>query len=206
MMTRYLPWLAIAVAVSVFALYFVLPPTAEITLKAVAMVLSLVIAIGLLWKGGKAGDGGEMAGDRSGQIRPAVSREARGSAEAEVVAFVARLQEKGRLIDFLMEDISRHDDKMVGSVARVVHQGCRAVVDEHFKIEPVESGAEGSRVTIREGYDASLYRLTGNLSGKAPFAGTLVHKGWKVTSAHLPKVVTAGSGKLPALAPAQVEV
>ncbi|MEM1293948.1 MAG: DUF2760 domain-containing protein, partial [Verrucomicrobiota bacterium] len=51
-----------------------------------------------------------------------------------------------------------------------------------------------------------LYRLSGNLSGSAPFEGTLVHKGWKVGSINLPKVIESESGELPPLAPAQVEV
>ena len=52
----------------------------------------------------------------------------------------------------------------------------------------------------------SQYRLTGNLSGKAPFSGTLVHKGWKVSSVNLPKVIVSDSDDLPPLAPAQVDI
>ena len=132
--------------------------------------------------------------------------ETKGSAEQEVLTLLARMQEKGRFIDFLMGDISNHDDKAVGTVARLVYQGCNEVIDEHFTVAPVETGKEGEKITVPEGYDANLYRLTGNLSGEAPFNGTLVHKGWKVTSAKLPKVVAKNSDELPALAPAQVEV
>src|SRR6478672_1510879 len=46
-------------------------------------------------------------------------------AEAEIVAFVGLLQDKGRLVDFLMEDVNSYDDTQVGAAARVVHQGCR---------------------------------------------------------------------------------
>jgi hypothetical protein len=44
-------------------------------------------------------------------------------AEAEVVAFIGLLQEKGRLVDFLMDDVSLYDDSRVGAAARVVHFG-----------------------------------------------------------------------------------
>ena len=57
-------------------------------------------------------------------------------AEAEIVAFVGLLQDKGRLVDFLMEDVTSYDDTQVGAAARVVHQGCREVLNEHFKIIP----------------------------------------------------------------------
>src|SRR5206468_89714 len=46
-------------------------------------------------------------------------------AEAEVVALFALLQEKGRFVDFLMDDVTAYDDAQVGAAARVVHQGCR---------------------------------------------------------------------------------
>ena len=53
-------------------------------------------------------------------------------AEAEIVSFLATLQEQGRLIDFLMDDITTYDDGQVGAAARVVHQGCKAALQEHF--------------------------------------------------------------------------
>ena len=46
-------------------------------------------------------------------------------AEAEIVSFLALLQERGRLVDFLMEDITSYDDAQVGAGARVVHQGAK---------------------------------------------------------------------------------
>jgi hypothetical protein len=129
-------------------------------------------------------------------------------AEAEIVSLLAALQEKGRLVDFLMDDITPFEDAQVGAAARVIHQGCRAVLDEHFEIQPVQTTAEGSPVTVPENHAADEYRLTGNLSGEAPFSGTLVHKGWKTTSVKLPRLIdVAGDQKrLPAIAPAEVDV
>jgi hypothetical protein len=40
-------------------------------------------------------------------------------AEAEVVAFVGLLQDKGRFVDFLMDDVALYNDAQVGAAARV---------------------------------------------------------------------------------------
>jgi hypothetical protein len=127
-------------------------------------------------------------------------------AEAEIVAFLGLLQEKGRLIDFLMEDLAGYDDKQIGAAARTVHQGCRQVLSENFKIIPIAEAEEGSRITIPAGYAADEYRLSGKISGNPPFTGTLVHKGWKTESVKLPRILKADEKRLPSIAPAQVEL
>ena len=114
--------------------------------------------------------------------------------------------EKGRLVDFLMEDLTPYDDAQVGAAARVVHQGCRQVLQESFSITPITEAEEGSQVTVPAGYAADEYRIVGKLSGDPPFTGKLVHKGWKTESIKLPRLVNAGSERLPAIAPAEVEI
>ena len=130
--------------------------------------------------------------------------QAANQAEAEVVAFFALLQEKGRLVDFLMEDITSYDDTHVGAAARVVHQGCREVLQEHFKITAISESEEGSQVTLPTGYAKEQYRIVGNLDGEPPFTGTLIHKGWKTEFVKLPRIVE--TQRLPAIAPAEVEL
>jgi hypothetical protein len=125
-------------------------------------------------------------------------------AEAEVVAFFALLQEKGRLVDFLMEDITSYDDTHVGAAARVIHQGCRQVLKENFNITAISESEEGSQVTVPAGYAKEQYRLVGKLSGEPPFTGTLIHKGWKTEFVKLPRIVE--TQRLPAIAPAEVEL
>ena len=71
--------------------------------------------------------------------------------EAEIVGLLAILQDKGRLVDFLQDDISGYTDAQVGAAARVVHQGCKAVLHEYFQIVPVREENEGSRVTVAGG-------------------------------------------------------
>jgi len=127
-----------------------------------------------------------------------------GQAEGEIAAFLALLQEKGRLVDFLMEDVTTYDDAQVGAAARVIHQGCKEVLAEHFSITPVSAAEEGSRVTVPAGYAADEYRLIGKISGNPPFSGKLIHKGWRTEYVKLPRTVK--SDRLPAIAPAEVEL
>jgi len=81
-----------------------------------------------------------------------------------------------------MDDITTYDDAQVGTVARVVHQGCKAALREHFEIRRLREEGEGSSVTIATGYPADEYRLIGKISGPGPFSGNLVHHGWKTHS------------------------
>jgi hypothetical protein len=114
------------------------------------------------------------------------------------------LQQEGRLVDFLQEEVAAYSDAEVGAATRVVHEGCRKALQRHFAIEPVRNEAEGARVTLPEGFDASAVRLTGNVVGRAPFTGRLTHRGWRVTEVRLPRV--AAGHDLSVVAPAEVEL
>lgn len=132
---------------------------------------------------------------------PAVAR-----ADAEIVSFLAMLQEKGRLVDFLMDDINPYSDAQVGAAARVVHAGCKRVLQEHFNIHPLRTEDEGSTVQVPVGYAADEYRLIGKIAGQAPFSGVLVHRGWKTDMVKLPQLLPSAPGQLPAIASAEVEL
>jgi hypothetical protein len=127
-------------------------------------------------------------------------------AEAEIVSFLATLQERGRLVDFLMEDITTYDDAQVGAAARVVHQGCKGALQEHFRIRSIREESEGSSVTVPAGYVADEYRLIGNIRGAGPFTGTLVHRGWKTEAVKLPRIVRVEADRPPTIAPAEIEL
>ncbi|ALE54764.1 DUF2760 domain-containing protein [Paraburkholderia sp. RL17-368-BIF-A] len=114
------------------------------------------------------------------------------------------LQRDARFIDFVEEDIKRFSDADIGAAARLVHEGCRATLREHFTIRPVRDEAEGSRVTLQEGFDASAIRLTGNVVGRAPFVGSISHRGWRVDDVRLPKLAESHNAKV--IAPAEVEL
>ena len=138
--------------------------------------------------------------------RPAPPAPAAARADAEIVSFLAMLQEKGRLVDFLMDDINPYNDAQVGAAARVVHAGCKRVLQEHFSIHPLRTEDEGSTVQVSAGYAADEYRLVGKIAGQAPFSGVLVHRGWKTDMVKLPQWVPSAPGELPAIAPAEVEL
>lgn len=117
---------------------------------------------------------------------------------------LALFQREARLIDFTREDLSQYADADIGAAARVVHEGCRKVLNEHFVLEPVRTEAEGSTITVPPGFDAHSIRLTGNVMGQAPFQGSLAHAGWRASSVNLPKLATGIDTKV--LAPAEVEL
>lgn len=117
---------------------------------------------------------------------------------------LALLQRDARLIDFTQENLAGYSDADIGAAARVVHEGCVKVLREHFSIEPVRPEAEGSRITLEQGFDAAAVRLTGNVVGQAPFSGILTHRGWRVAETRLPKL--APSHDTSVLTPAEVEL
>jgi hypothetical protein len=132
---------------------------------------------------------------------PALLREAEPNAALQLLGL---LQQDGRFIDFLQEDVRAYSDTEIGAAARVVHEGCKRTLKEHFTIEPVRAEPEGTLVTLEEGFDPSAVRLTGKVLGRPPFSGSLTHKGWRITGVRLPKV--AAGHDLAVLAPAEVEL
>jgi hypothetical protein len=99
---------------------------------------------------------------------------------AEPLRLLSLLQREGRLLDFLLEDISGADDKQVGAGVRELHRKAQAVLKEHLTLEPVLPQREEETVEVPAGFDPSAIRLTGNVSGRPPFRGTLKHHGWRV--------------------------
>lgn len=132
---------------------------------------------------------------------PIVLKQASPDAALQLLAL---LQREARLIDFTQEDISGYSDADIGGAARVVHEGCVKVLREHFTLEPVRPEAEGSRITLNQGFDAQAIRLTGNVVGQAPFKGSLSHRGWRATEVRLPKL--ADNHDASVLAQAEVEL
>ncbi|MGR9107571.1 MAG: DUF2760 domain-containing protein [Gammaproteobacteria bacterium] len=114
------------------------------------------------------------------------------------------LQQEARFIDFIEEDIQSYSDTEIGAAARIVHEGCHKVLHNHFEFSPIRPESENSRVTVKAGFDPATLRLTGNIVGKAPFNGTLVHRGWQVTDIRLPKLSEHHNVKV--VAAAEVEL
>jgi hypothetical protein len=167
------------------------------------LALGIVALVTILARRRPDADAGSAAAEAA---RPGPFETRASQADAEIVNFLATLQARGRLVDFLMDDINAHNDAQVGAAARVVHAGCKAVLQEHFRICPVREESEGSTVQVAAGYAADQYRLLGRISGRAPFSGVLVHHGWKTDAVSLPRIVRSSTDRLPAIAPAEVEL
>ena len=117
---------------------------------------------------------------------------------------LALLQQDGRLVDFLNEEIDNYDDDQIGAAVREIHSKCRKALNKYVTLEPVRPEKEGEVVSIGAGYDASAIRVTGKVSDKAAMFGTLRHRGWRATKVELPP---RPSGADPAIVmPAEVEV
>lgn len=130
---------------------------------------------------------------------PAPERE-----HASGLALLAMLQREGRLVDFLQEEVAAYSDAEVGAAARIVHEGCRKVVRQYLALQPVLPQSEGDGVTVPPGFDAQRIRLTGNVAGQPPYAGSLKHHGWITTEVKFPSVSAALDPRV--IAPAEVEL
>jgi len=123
--------------------------------------------------------------------------------DTPALRLLGMLQEEGRFVDFLAEDLAPYPDEQIGAAARGIHEGCRKALGERIAFEPVLRGSEGDEITVDAGFDSAAIRLTGNVGGAPPFRGVLRHTGWRVTRAALP----ARRGHDPRLiAPAEVEI
>ena len=134
-------------------------------------------------------------------------RSVRQNPGADALILLSMLQSKGRLVDFLMEDISGYDDAQVSAAARFVHQGCRSVLREHASIEPVAPRSEGEEIVVEGGYNPLQIKLIGKI-GDPPMRGVLLHRGWKTSFLKLPQRAGNGNGHEDGfiISPAEVEV
>lgn len=124
-------------------------------------------------------------------------------AQAQVVQFLGRLQDRGRLVDFAMEDITPYSNEQIGAGARVIHQGCREVLKEFFDIQAIHGGPEGEELSLAADFDARAYRLVGKVPDQPPFNGVVLHRGWKTNRVALPRLTDTARE---VIAPAEVEI
>jgi hypothetical protein len=123
---------------------------------------------------------------------------------ASGLMLLAALQREGRLVDFLRQDVAGFSDEDVGAAARVVHSGSRKVLQQFFEIEPAVKGEEGTPMSVPAGFDAHRIRLTGNITGRPPFNGTLKHHGWVAAIVRMPETSETHDHRV--IAPAEVEL
>jgi hypothetical protein len=123
--------------------------------------------------------------------------------EHTALRLLASLQEDGRLVDFLTEEIAGYSDEQIGAATRGIHTACAKALRAYVTLEPVLAGREDEAVTVPAGFDPAAIRLTGNVHGDPPFTGTLRHTGWRAAGVSIP----ARTGLDPKIiAPAEVEI
>lgn len=170
----------------------------------VGAVLALLVLLGLRANGPAVDVPAEPA--PAPVLPPKRSRDER--SRHELAALLGMLQENGRLVDFVMEDIQGQPDARVGQVARVVHQGCREVILKAFGPEPAETGvAEGEVISLPEGFAPERVRLIGTMTGEG-VKGRLLHRGWVASRVELPEFTKEPDSALPGyvIAPAEIEL
>ena len=116
---------------------------------------------------------------------------------------LAILQRDGRLVDFLMEDLTPYQDAQVGAAVRDVHRGCREALDKYASLTPVLDLEEGSTVNVDRDNEPARIKVVGNVAGAPPYRGILRHRGWEVARLALPPLPATGRT---VVAPAEVEV
>ncbi|MEO5356872.1 MAG: DUF2760 domain-containing protein [Nitrospirae bacterium YQR-1] len=124
--------------------------------------------------------------------------------DAKVAQVLSVLQKKGRLIDFLQEDISDFTDSQIGQAVRSIHRGCKEALVEYLRVEPIMEQMEGHRVTVSSGFDPSTITLTGNAGTNPPFSGRVIHPGWRLAENKLPELLKGRDQFV--IEPAEVEI
>jgi hypothetical protein len=120
------------------------------------------------------------------------------------VQLLALLQRDGRLVDFVMEDLSEYTDSQIGAGVRDIHIGCRRVLDRYVTLEPILNNREGDPIALGQDLDTAAIRLVGNVTGKPPFNGRLLHRGWRISHVQLPPL--GDSAVRAIVAQAEVEI
>lgn len=105
----------------------------------------------------------------------------------EVVNLLSLLQEKGRLLDFLMDEVTFYTDAQIGAAGRVVHQGCSKVIREFFNISPLHDDDEGTLIKLAKEDSLEAYRILGKNAEEAPFEAKILHRGWGTDKVNLPR-------------------
>ncbi|MBN1981484.1 MAG: DUF2760 domain-containing protein [Chitinivibrionales bacterium] len=123
------------------------------------------------------------------QQQPATAPQQQINTDAGAILLLSMLQEKGRFVDFLMENILHYSDEQVGAAARVVHQGCRELIIDSFNPQPLSAVKEDEAINLEQDYPKTDYKLNGTIPQTAQLRGTVVHKGWRAQQLKLPRLI-----------------
>src|SRR5262245_64799711 len=99
------------------------------------------------------------------------------------VQMLALLQREGRLIDFVLEDLTTYSDAQIGAAARDVHAGCHRVLERYVTLEPILPGREGEAVTVGQDrqIDQAAFHLVGDVAGQPQIRASILDPGLGAT-------------------------
>jgi len=117
---------------------------------------------------------------------------------------ISLLQREGRLLDFFNEDLDSFENEQIGAAVRKIHADCKSAIQKYIGPKPIMEEQEGENVTIAPGFDSSSIKMTGNVTGKPPFKGTLQHRGWRCSKFELPGLSNIKDPNI--ISPAEVEI
>jgi hypothetical protein len=173
------------------------------------IILAIRIFFLTLFKGAVAEQVGQLLGGVKPAPMPAPQPKQppapKPPARSDAITLLAALQREARFVDFIQESLSGYTDAQIGAAVRDVHRDCATVLDRFFSLKPAVAQDEGSELTVPEGFDAARFRLTGNVTGRPPLSGKLVHPGWEAAKCELP-AWTGGKEAARIIAPAEVEI
>lgn len=124
---------------------------------------------------------------------------------SEAISLLAALQREARLLDIVNESLDEYSDAQIGAAARDVLRDSGKVIERMFGLVPLTKTADGSSMETPASFDPSEFRLTGNVTGQAPFRGTVTHHGWKATRCEVPLWSGKPSAAL-VVAPVELEI
>lgn len=114
------------------------------------------------------------------------------------------LQEEGRFLDFLSEDLSSYEDEEIGAAVRSIHKGCLEGLNKYIDLKPLIDEEEDSYMEVPQNFNPDKIKLTGNVVGEPPFKGIVRHRGWKADNINLPDLKKTADASF--LIPAEIEV
>lgn len=142
--------------------------------------------------------------EKAKQFLEAVSPKEIEVSEPSHLRLLSYLQQGGRLIDFLKEDLTSFTDAQIGGAVRKIHQECAQTMEELVTIRPLRDEQEGATIHVPKGFNPAEFKIMGKVKGEAPYSGVLVHRGWKAQKRSLPK--KAGEQTADVICPAEVEI
>ncbi len=137
-------------------------------------------------------------------VKP-LQKEKPANTRSEAISLLAALQRETRLLDIVHESLDDYSDAQVGAAARDVLRDVGTVIQRMFAIEPMTDTPDGQSLETPAEFEPAEFRLTGKISGQAPFQGTVAHHGWKATRCEIPRW-TGDDRTALIIAPVELEV